>query len=301
MNNEIYQKIKLAQNVIDSDLASGFNKLYSFTTENIKGYINDFDFNNKSLLTVGSSADQAISAVLNGCKDLTIIDINPFVKYYFNLKKAAILVLDYNQFMNYFYNYGLNPMLFHKDIYIKLRELLWSIDADSLLFWDGLFKNNNSKVIRYRLFKDDIMENGSLRKFNPYLSSKYQFNTTKQKIINVNPKFINCNILDINKYLIDSKFDNIFLSNIYDYINEYDDLCNFKLTLNYLIKSMNVNGKLMIAYLYGVNKTNSLLEFVQHFNYEQCNIKLFQGIRATHLNDDTKDAIVTYQKTKKYD
>ena len=81
INKECSNKIELAQKVIDSDLENGFNKLYSFTTENIKDYISSFDLNNKSLLTVGSSADQAINAILNGCKDVTIMDINPFVKY----------------------------------------------------------------------------------------------------------------------------------------------------------------------------------------------------------------------------
>ena len=100
INKECSNKIELAQKVIDSDFENGFNKLYSFTTENIKDYISSFDLNNKSLLTVGSSADQAINAILNGCKDVTIMDINPFVKYYFNLKKAGMLTLDYKQFMD---------------------------------------------------------------------------------------------------------------------------------------------------------------------------------------------------------
>ena len=33
----------------------GFDFIYPFTTENIDGYINNFDLKNKSLLTTGSS------------------------------------------------------------------------------------------------------------------------------------------------------------------------------------------------------------------------------------------------------
>ena len=39
-----------------------FKLIYKFTTENISGYIKEFDFKNKSLLTVGSSGDQVINA-----------------------------------------------------------------------------------------------------------------------------------------------------------------------------------------------------------------------------------------------
>lgn len=44
----------------------GFSKLYPFTTENIAGYIDNFNLKNKSLLTVGSSGDQVINAALKG-------------------------------------------------------------------------------------------------------------------------------------------------------------------------------------------------------------------------------------------
>lgn len=299
INKECSNKIELAQKVIDSDFENGFNKLYSFTTENIKDYISSFDLNNKSLLTVGSSADQAINAILNGCKDVTIIDINPFVKYYFNLKKAGMLTLNYKQFMDYFFDYGLSPMLFSKDIYEKLRKVLSVLDLDSLLFWDNLYKNNNSKVIRYRLFKDDVMETRSLKEFNPYLSDEFKFKKTRRRISNINLKFINGNILDADKWLMNCKFDNIFLSNIYDYVKDNaDDLYRFRLIINYLIKNMNNQGKLMISYLYGINKTDSLVDFIHNFGLDKYGVEMFRGVRGLYFDDDTKDAIVTYRKTK---
>ena len=299
INKECSNKIELAQKVIDSDFENGFNKLYSFTTENIKDYISSFDLNNKSLLTVGSSADQAINAILNGCKDVTIMDINPFVKYYFNLKKAGMLTLNYKQFMDYFFDYGLSPMLFSKDIYEKLRKVLSVLDLDSLLFWDNLYQNNNSKVIRYRLFKDDVMETRSLKEFNPYLSDEFKFKKTRRRISNINLKFINGNILDADKWLMNCKFDNIFLSNIYDYVKDNaDDLYRFRLIINYLIKNMNNQGKLMISYLYGINKTDSLVDFIHNFGLDKYGVEMFRGVRGLYFDDDTKDAIVTYRKTK---
>ena len=61
---------------------SGFSRIYSFATENVAGYIDYFDFENKSLLTVGSSGDQVLNAFYNGARDITLFDINEYAKYY---------------------------------------------------------------------------------------------------------------------------------------------------------------------------------------------------------------------------
>ena len=74
-------------------------KIYPFTTENISGYIDKFNLKDKSLLTVGSSGDQVINAILKGCKDITLLDINPYTKFYYYLKVASILTLNLDEFM----------------------------------------------------------------------------------------------------------------------------------------------------------------------------------------------------------
>lgn len=90
---DIIEKAK--KQVSNPNYDETFNKIYPGTTENIKGYIDFFDLKNKSLLTVGSSSDQVLNACFNGCYDITLIDINPFTKEFFHLKKAAIERLDY--------------------------------------------------------------------------------------------------------------------------------------------------------------------------------------------------------------
>lgn len=79
----------------------GFDDIYPFTTENINGYLDLFNLNKKSLLTVGSSGDQVINAILNGCIDITLLDKNPYSKYYYYLKVACLLSLNLDEFMNY--------------------------------------------------------------------------------------------------------------------------------------------------------------------------------------------------------
>ena len=70
-----------------------FYNIYPFTTENISGYIDNFNLNGKSLLTVGSSGDQIFNAVLMGINDVTQVDINPFAKYYYYLKMYYLKIL----------------------------------------------------------------------------------------------------------------------------------------------------------------------------------------------------------------
>ena len=60
------------------NILNHFDRLYPFTTENISGYFKEKDIKNKSILTVGSSGDQAINAFAMGAKEVTIFDINPF-------------------------------------------------------------------------------------------------------------------------------------------------------------------------------------------------------------------------------
>ena len=59
-----------------------FSRIYSFATENVSGYIDYFNFNDNSLLTVGSSGDQILNAFYNGARDITLFDINEFPNYY---------------------------------------------------------------------------------------------------------------------------------------------------------------------------------------------------------------------------
>lgn len=77
MEEIAFEKLeKLIMGQIDGlgdDLGIGnFINIYPFTTENIAGYINEFELKDKSLLTVGSSGDQVINAALYDCQDITL-------------------------------------------------------------------------------------------------------------------------------------------------------------------------------------------------------------------------------------
>jgi len=116
-----------------------YSKIYTFTTENINGYIKYFDLQDKSLMTVGSSGDQILNAFFYGARDITLYDINPYAKYYIYLKIAAIVSLDYTEFQIFFFKYGLqdyyNKKMFDKVLFDKIKFNLKSLDYESFLFF----------------------------------------------------------------------------------------------------------------------------------------------------------------------
>ena len=230
-----------------------FNGIYPFTTESISGYIDYFDLKDKSLLTVGSSGDQAINAILKGCKDVTVLDINPYTKYYYYLKVASIISLEMEEFLNYFRLIGYtkknkpNKEAFNKDIYLKVRRALYELDPDSLAFWDKQYKSRRPITIRRSLFSTDEYCTSIIKQCNPYLQSEELYKETKCKVQSIKPTFIT---QDVIKDEIQGSYDNIWLSNIGAYIN-LETLLQLVAKTNELLTKQ---GRLLIGYLYDFDK-----------------------------------------------
>src|SRR5574344_14029 len=104
---QVKRDVSLAKNIIDSDdsfqtdVEKYFLRLYPFLTENFKGYMPNMK--DKTLLTVGSSGDQILNATLGDAKKIICMDTNRFVKYYYQLKVAALVKLPVEDYLSYFY------------------------------------------------------------------------------------------------------------------------------------------------------------------------------------------------------
>ena len=229
-----------------------FSRIYTFTTENISGYINYFDFNNKSLLTVGSSGDQVLNAFYNGARDITLFDINEYAKYYVYLKIAAILSLSYKEFILFFFKrnidiYGENKCMFSKVLFNKIKDNLRIFDYESYLFFDELFSLYEKDIIRERLFDDDEERPLVIKGFNSYLKDEESYNKLKSFIKKITFKYVNGNIFEDN---ISGKFDNIFLSNLCTVTS----LKELKSLLERLDKNNFYNGgSILLGYLWDIN------------------------------------------------
>ena len=294
--------------IIDEASMNGFEEIYPFTTENIAGYIDYFDLQDKSLLTVGSSGDQIINAALKGAKDVTLLDINPYAKYYYYLKAAGILELNLTDFNEFFrYNdypkvFKYNKKVFDKASYKKLKSTLKSLDNDSYLFWDELFDMYQPDHIRFSLFSNDEYGTSVLGKSNLYLQSENTYDEAKTKLKELRPEFIN---EDIFKSNLTKNYDNIWLSNIACYL--YQD--KIKGMTDKFADKLAVDGKLLISYLYSIdmnteydddwspiydlkNDLELLKEYSPIFHF-------FKGVNGIkHNDDDIKDSVLIYQKKK---
>lgn len=153
---------------------SEFSRIYSFTTENIAGYIDYFDLNNKKLLTIGSSGDQILNAFYNGARDITLFDINEYAKYYVYLKISAISSLSYQEFILFFFRHNHHPFkknkyMFSEEIFNKIKNNLRQFDYESYLFFDELFSLYLPDKIRDELFNDDEDRTIVIKGMNKYL------------------------------------------------------------------------------------------------------------------------------------
>ena len=92
--------IVLAQQIVsgkysnydDSKVYHDNSFIYKFSNEMIS-YYQKYLENRKKALIITASGDQILNSILSGTYDITSCDISRFPKYFFELKKAAILSL----------------------------------------------------------------------------------------------------------------------------------------------------------------------------------------------------------------
>ena len=310
-NISIDDKIKLATSLCNRDVRkfNQFNYVYPFTTENISGYIDKFDLKGKNLLTLGSSGDQALNAILRGCKDITAYDICPFAKEYFYLKKAAIMCLsreDYLRFLCY-KGYPMWPIknwnVFSHKTFDRIYERLVWLDIESSYFWSELLANFSGIEVRRNMFINiDERRSKVIQCMNRYLISDEAFNALRDKINSANVEFITGNILDI---ALGKKYDNINLSNVAAYMDT-DMLKKVFFACTDLLKE---DGKMLVSYLYDTDFDDQLLsdestlyniKKIRELLSPEIRFDMFIGGNGLAADDmRMTDGILTYKKVKK--
>ena len=116
--NNLKIRVSFFESLIPYDVEQSFSKygyIYPFTNEKLKIIFKYLDLSNR-ILTVTSSGDQSLFAILNGATKIDCFDKNKLAKYFSELKIAAIKSLSYKQFKKFYKINDLNPINIKKNL-----------------------------------------------------------------------------------------------------------------------------------------------------------------------------------------
>lgn len=183
-------------------------RLYAFTNEALNDYSHYFK-DKPTMLSITGSGDQILTAILNGTTSVDAIDINRYAKYYFMLKKAAILSLTRDEFTDMF-------IMGNDCSKAQIEKIIKKLDTNSISFWIQALMDWHYYYEKSGLFHNYTPAQIYVR--NPYLKSD-EYYELRAKLNDSEVTFKDGSLLaSIDKYK--SKYDLIYLSNVLDYYKE---------------------------------------------------------------------------------
>ena len=225
-----------------------FDVIYPFTSENIAGYMEDLDLTDKKIITVTASSDHILNAIAQGALDITTFDINPETRFYMELKLAGVKRLEYEDFLKIFLLD--NSMSLNKEIIMSLIT-----SRDCQYYWEEKYrenKNNGLLLKKSSVFYRKYFNTKSKLKQNIYLNkSKYQ--QVQKRLEEVKINFINTDLKNLH---LKGEYDDMFLSNISDYISlmyQEHPLEQFAKKIYELSENVKT---IYFAYLYDIGNSN---------------------------------------------
>lgn len=234
------------------------SKIYPFSNEILTEILTHFDFNNKKCITVQGASDQALDMYLRGASSITTFDVNKFTKYYFYLKKAAVLAkIEPDEYIDFFYPYHFFDYINYNSFNLKtFDKIVPYLSGDNLIFWSNLFDSFESHYLSSMLLSEDIVPKEVLKNYIHYLKGDNYYELA-EKIKDKDIDFKHVNVKDLENNIND-KVDYIYLSNIMHYVRSiYSEiklkspkdtalLEAYKKLVLCLAKKLNNNGKIMV-------------------------------------------------------
>lgn len=266
--------------------------IFSFSNENLEEIFKGRDLKGKRVLTVGSSGDQVLEAILHDCKDVTLIDANPLSQPYVELKLSAIKNLTYEEFLDCF---SKSKLTLDAKYYSKISHDLTDY---SKYFWDNIFLDldiNNIIDIKKYLFQ--LIGSVHDRDALSYVSEKTTYNSLKEKLDGCDITFKLSDFYNFHNDA-DGKYSLILLSNIFDYIPTENFCKEVK-----VLKENNLtrDGEIQIHYDFaGFTKSgeydyNELTKYLHKKKLKTQNVPDIRTIEfATKYNTKRNDCTVIY-------
>lgn len=235
---------------------SKFDRIYPFTTEFISGYMKHLNVGGKSVLTVGSSGDQAYNAFLYGANNVTLFDINQNAKAFVD-KKSDIL-FDSKCIRDFYYAV---------------------VESSDFSYIDG-----------------EVFSCNALRLMNDYMRDEDAFKYLQKRMVVNEVEGIVGDVFKMDDTLKGRVFDVINLSNVLQYYQpksmDKNVIRRELLELfNMFIGHLKDNGTIMLSYIYGgqeLNKFISLYDILVSLEKEKYQLE------GVHISDG--DLALMYQK-----
>lgn len=259
---------------------NNFGYLYSRTNEDLNSLFNLINVKDKNVLSVLSSSDYLFSSLYKEAHKIDTFDINAITYRYYFLRKWLIA----NGYLD-------AKNLSCKDIFKLISTInpKSSEEKDSILFWKYYFNLSRSrKDCLY--YHDDLFIDINAKK----MIYEDNLSDVANMLESYDLGFRHLNIC--NAYLIDKKYDVIFLSNIMDYNRKYKSRMNY--ICEYLNNILNDNGIIVLSHFIFFPKFNLENDiFSKYFDYISLDIidggvnyyiykkkkKLYSGIKIKSL------------------
>lgn len=231
---------------------SNMGKVYSWTNEEFQMYPID-NLNDKKVLTITSSGDHALDAILKGAKNIDSIDINVFCKYYSALKIAMIKKYDYRKFYEMLKSFTSDDIdlcrmkiLDEVSIFLTEREIdFWSKYSE---FKEKSYRN----IFYYQPFDSRLNSYGCEEKYN----------SLKEKLDDVIINYYDGDIIYSTDILKNKSYDCIYLSNILERIeSEWKDEDRIAVLMK-LKKLLNNDA---LIYNYSLGKDEDCFDFISAY------------------------------------
>ncbi len=293
--NERKQRLNLEE--IDINNFNSLSQIYSFTTENIAGYFEKLQFDNKRVLTVAGSGDHIINSIYKGAKEVYGFDINYLALLFTELKLVALEKLEYEEFLQFFMinennNINKNTNALDYETYNKLKANLSEKAVEYFDIMYQKFSNDGYDLRNSYIFNNKYDNNDIKLKSNIYLKSKLDYNIAKEKIKEKEIILINSNYRDLNCYDLPNlvNCDIMLMSNISDYIKDIYNVEDNYLEeyINEIIRNFkNKSNKIVCAYLYDIKNT----KYRSEIDNPVLRKNIFDKLNITYIEDKFKSII----------
>lgn len=228
-----------------------YSKGYFVTTECIKEYLTNEEFNKGRALTVLASGDQVFNLAFKGVRTIDAFDINKLQYYVYHLRKAMIKNLSLKEFLK------ANSYLY-KDFSSRcFPDILEMIKEDLPEDVYEYFR----KIIEFCLEEKGKLSNLfydscaiiTLSSYNNYLSSKRAFHKLRKGLEDTEVSLYFEDATEIPK-IVSGTYDIILLSNIADYLSFRIPDFNLERFNEFIVAFYNLlqPDGLIINYLYNV-------------------------------------------------